>query len=83
MTALARFMALADEIAEAHGINRCELLGTRRHPRVVHPRQELCLRAQERFGWSTTRIGQMVNRDHSTVVHSIQQARARIARDLA
>lgn len=79
----ARFMALADEVAEAYHIDRADLLGTRLHARVARPRQHLYLLAKERFGWSTTRIGQMVNRDHTTVVHGIQQARARIAREAA
>ena len=78
-----RFKALVDEVAQTHGINRDELLGTHRHPRVAHPRQNLCLLAQERFGWSTTQIGRMIGRDHSTVVHGIQQARKRIAEGAA
>ncbi|WP_435170791.1 helix-turn-helix domain-containing protein [Falsirhodobacter sp. 1013] len=77
----ARFMALADEVAEAYHIDRADLLGDQRARLWSDARQHLYLLAKERFGWSTTRIGQMVNRDHTTVVHGIQQARARIARE--
>ncbi|MDB6454991.1 helix-turn-helix domain-containing protein [Falsirhodobacter sp. 20TX0035] len=79
----ARFMALADEVAEAYQIDRADLLGNRRLRLWVDARQHLYLLAKERFGWSTTRIGNLTGRDHSTVVYGIQQDRARIARDLA
>lgn len=78
--ARARFTALADEVAEAYGISRSDLLGSRRDRSLSHPRQHLYALAQERMGWSTVRIGQMARRDHSTVAYGIRQTRKRIAR---
>ncbi|MCJ8138590.1 helix-turn-helix domain-containing protein [Falsirhodobacter halotolerans] len=75
-----RFQALAEEVAEAYGISPAELLGEDRSRHLSHPRQHLYALAQERLGWSTTRIGAAVGRDHSTVHYGIRRARERIAR---
>ena len=78
-----RFIALTDEVAEAYGVTRDQILSARRIGLWSEARQMLFLLAQERFGWSTTQIGRMIGRDHSTVVHGIQQARKRIAEGAA
>ena len=45
---------------------------------VAHARQEMFRRLHDRHGWSLSRIGRCVGRDHTTVLHGVRQARKRL-----
>lgn len=63
---------LVDWIAMKHGLPAEEMLGRSRAPHVVEARLNLfvCLRGK---GWSLPRIGRLVGRDHTTILHALQR----------
>ena len=73
---------VADELGEASKIVR--LTGTKiadlRSPSHVHnisaARQIVIYLLRREFGWSLTRIGRYINRDHTSVHHAIKKVEA-------
>ena len=63
---------LAD-VAEAHGLTVAQVVGERRTQRFVRARVEVINRIDRELGWSTSRIAQLLNRDHTTVVHHLDR----------
>jgi len=59
------------EIADKHGYNVEDILGPCRHKHLVIVRRE-CVAMLRAKGYSTTEIGRIMKRDHSTIVHSLQ-----------
>lgn len=55
------------EIAQRNGVTLDEILEKGRTYRVSYPRQEAMYELRLR-GLSTTRIGQLMNRDHTTII---------------
>jgi chromosomal replication initiation ATPase DnaA len=64
---------LADigEIAYKYGYTAEDILGPSRYRRLVMVRRE-CVGMLRAKGYSTTEIGRIMNRDHSTIVVSLQ-----------
>lgn len=64
---------LADigEIAYKYGYTAEDVLGKSRYKRLVMVRRE-CVGMLRAKGYSTTEIGRIMNRDHSTIVVSLQ-----------
>jgi chromosomal replication initiation ATPase DnaA len=62
-----------DNIAQTHGYDVGDILGKSKFRKLVMARREcvLMLRAK---GYSTTEIGRIMKRDHSTIVHSLQKS---------
>lgn len=56
-----------------------QILGDRRLKPIAMARQDFMLFAYDNSKFTTPQIGRFLNRDHSTVVHGIQQARKRAA----
>ena len=62
-------------VAEATGITVADIMGTSRKAKFFIPRY-MCIRLMRRRGWSTTKIGWIMNRDHSSIVNALKRAEA-------
>lgn len=60
------------EIAEAHRLTLEDILGKSRHKYLVSVRRKCVVMLREK-GYSTTEIGRIMQRDHSTIVHALQR----------
>lgn len=61
-----------DQICEEHGIERHEFMGKERHRRFSMARADFCVRMHLR-GWSYMKIGRLIGRDHTTVLHHVKK----------
>jgi chromosomal replication initiator protein len=68
-------------VARFYGINSDDLKGKSRHKQIVVPRQIAMFLLREDAHLSTPDIGRLLNRDHTTVLHSVKQIVSDIARD--
>ncbi len=59
-------------VCRMHGIDKATLLGETREYAVTPARRCLCV-ALRNGGWSLPRIGQLLNRDHTTVIHNLRR----------
>ena len=59
-------------LAEGYGYTVEDMLGRLRFKRVVAVRR-LCILMLREKGYSTTEIGRIMNRDHSTIVHALNK----------
>jgi chromosomal replication initiation ATPase DnaA len=71
-----RMFIMAAWIAHKNGLTVDHFKAHDRHRPVAWPRQEFMLAAHE-AGYSMPEIGRFLNRDHTTILHGIRQARAR------
>lgn len=73
MTLTPREKNLADigEIAYKYGLTVDDMIGKRKHKMLMNARRE-CVAMLRAKGLSTPQIGKIMNRDHSTIVHSLQ-----------
>lgn len=69
---------LALQVCTERCVPIAELMSDARRAQVAHARQEV-MRLAVDAGFSTTQVGRFLGRDHSTVVHGIKAARARLA----
>jgi len=75
---LNRIAAIKDAIAREYNITVADLDGPRRSAYIAQPRQEAYLRAVELGRFSLPQIGRAFgNRDHTTIIHGIKQAKKR------
>jgi chromosomal replication initiator protein len=72
MTPRERHLRIIDHIASDYGYDRHEVIGKRRFKVLVEIRHE-CIKFFREQGFSTTEIGRILNRDHSTIVHALQK----------
>ena len=63
------------EVAAAHDVTTAELLGPRRFKRLVEPRRIAMIRIREELGYSFPRIGQIFDRDHSSIIWNVRGGR--------
>jgi chromosomal replication initiation ATPase DnaA len=75
MTPRERNLAEMDAIAELYGYTLADILGRSKPKPLVEVRRKCVVRLREK-GYSTTEIGRIMNRDHSTIVHSLQKMAA-------
>lgn len=68
---------IVSNIAELHMVSVRELLGNDRARYVAHPRQDAYRLIKLETGWSLPRIGQMFDRDHTTILYGIRQSEKR------
>jgi chromosomal replication initiation ATPase DnaA len=71
MTPRERNLADIGEIAYKYGFTVEDMLGPRRFKKMVAVRRE-CIGMLRAKGYSTTEIGRIMNRDHSSIVTSLQ-----------
>ena len=72
MTPRQKTHAAIAEIAKEHGYTLEDILGKSRLKRLVAVRRLCILMLRER-GYSTTEIGRLLARHHSTIVHAINK----------
>jgi len=70
-----------DGIAKRHGVLLAEVMGHRRVSAVVAARQECFAILRER-GWSSTRIGALFDREHTTVLDGVKAHERRLAKTI-
>lgn len=68
-------MLAIEAISKEHGYTVEDVLGKSRLKALVTVRRK-CIVMLRKKGYSTTEIGRIICRDHSTVVHSLQMAMA-------
>lgn len=71
MTPKEKNLADIKEIAYKYGYTAEDVLGKSRYKRLVMVRRQ-CVGMLRAKGYSTTEIGRIMNRDHSTIVTSLQ-----------
>jgi chromosomal replication initiation ATPase DnaA len=71
MTPKEKNLADIGEIAYKYGYTAEDILGKSRYKRLVMVRRE-CVGMLRAKGYSTTEIGRIMDRNHSTIVHSLQ-----------
>lgn len=62
-------------IAEAHCFTVEDILGKRKFKHLVAVRRKCIVMLREK-GYSTTEVGRIMQRDHSTICHALQKSRA-------
>ena len=68
---------IIDHVARKHGVSVREILNHNRIPNVVAARQE-AMRLVYSTGLKLGQVGIIFGRDHSTVLHGIRRAEARL-----
>lgn len=71
-----RTMAILREIANRHDVGLAELLGPTRYGELGHPRR-VAWRFLRRRGFSTTQLGQLFGRDHTTIIYGMRARHVR------
>jgi len=61
-----------EHLAEGYGYTVADILGPKRHRHLVFVRN-LCVFMLRNKGYSTTEIGRIVRRDHSTICHALNK----------
>lgn len=74
MTPKEKNLAAIEAIAQEHGFTAEDILGKSRFRILVRVRRKCVVMLREK-GYSTTEIGRIMNRDHSTIVNSLQKSR--------
>ena len=68
-------MLQIEAIAKAHCFTLEDILGPRKFRPLVAVRRK-CIVVLRQKGHTTTEIGRIMNRDHTTIVHALQKSRA-------
>lgn len=68
-------MLQIEAIAKAHCFTLEDILGPRKFKPLVAVRRK-CIVVLREKGYSTTEIGRIMQRDHSTICHALQMSRA-------
>lgn len=69
-------MLQIEEIAKEHCFTVEDILGPRKFKHLVTVRRKCIVMLREK-GYSTTEIGRIMNRDHSTICHALQMSKAK------
>jgi chromosomal replication initiation ATPase DnaA len=72
MTPRQKNIAAIDEIAQEHDFTVEDILGPRKTSMLVAVRRKCVFMFRDK-GYSTTEIGRIMNRDHSTIVHALNK----------
>lgn len=75
MTPKEKNLAAIEAIAQEHGFTAEDILGKSKFKMLVKVRRKCVVMLREK-GYSTTEIGRIMKRDHSTIVHSLQKSKA-------
>lgn len=63
-----------EQVALWHGVPVSDVLSRKRDARTYAARRDVILHLHER-NWSSKRIGRLLQRDHSTVLHAVRGER--------
>lgn len=80
MTRLKAFVTIAARAVAAPTVTLDQVLGETRPARVVAVRQVTAYLLRKVTAWSLPQIGRDLNRDHTTILHSVRRIE-RMARD--
>jgi len=69
---------IAEAVAVEAGVSAAEIMGRGKSPEVAHPRQEVMRRARA-LGLSYPRIARFWGMDHTSVMHGVAAAEARLS----
>lgn len=69
---------IAALVAERHGVTVADLKSASHARKFAWPRQEAMALTLATGRFSTTRVGQFYNRDHTTVIHARRAYEARV-----
>jgi chromosomal replication initiation ATPase DnaA len=61
-----------EHLAEGYGYTVADILGPKRRRHLVSVRNRCVFMLRDK-GYSTTEIGRIMNRDHSTIVHALNK----------
>lgn len=75
----ARWKQIIAEVADKHQVNPMEILSQRREKYIILARHEAVWRIRNETPLSFPQIGVRMNRDHSTLIHSVKMHEKRIA----
>jgi len=68
---------IVERVARENDLTAADLLGTSHERRIAWPRQDAYQALRDELGWSSTRIGRLFRRDHTTILYGIAVARER------
>jgi len=74
MTQREQNLADIDAIAKLHGYTVEDILSQRKSKSLVAARRECVVKMRSK-GYSTTQIGRIMKRDHSTICHALSVAK--------
>lgn len=83
LVAQARFSEIVDAVAAEFEIRRTSILSDRREFKIALARHVCMALAERTLSYSLPRIGRLVNRDHTTVLHGIRRIRVMCVADPA
>lgn len=72
---------IEDIVVEIFNIDRAQMYGRTRRREIVYPRQIIMFLTREHTNYSHMRVGMKYNKDHTTVIHSIQTIKDLIQTD--
>ena len=64
-----------EAIAKEYGYTAADVVGKNRQKKLVEVRRK-CVVMLRAKGYSTTEIGRIMNRDHSTICHALKMSKA-------
>lgn len=70
---------IISEVCQKYGVTLNDIKSARRSQYLAIPRQEICYRLRRETGLSFPQMGKMLNRDHSTQLHSARKYEQRLA----
>src|ERR1700730_10946094 len=79
MTPRARYRSLVEQVAREYGTTFDAILSMERTDKIVRARQDAMFRLRREEGCSSSLIGRLMQRDHSTVLHGVRAHEERIA----
>lgn len=65
------FFRLLIEVAKKHNVDPNAIVNPNRKKSMVVIRREVVWRAVNEFGYSRARVGRMLRRDHTTIIHDL------------
>lgn len=61
------------DVCERHKVLAADLKGPSRKLFIVHARWELAYRLRHELQWSFPKIGLLLNKDHSSIIHAVKE----------
>lgn len=69
-----KFRILAKVVAERYRLSKAELLSDNKKYDFSRPRAVLCYIAVRQFKFGLSQLGMMMDKDHTTILHSVRMA---------
>ena len=77
LTPRQQYMKIICDVSDKQKVPVTEILGPLRHKYIMRARDEAIHRIRKELGYSTTKIGRIFGRDHSTVLTSLKRSISR------